>query len=512
MNRRTYSVAMTERLSADAGLHLLRRDHQEDLCFALWYPSQGKTRTTALLHKLILPQAGERRVHGNASFLPHYFERAFGEAMNAHSGLAFLHSHLGPGWQDMSGDDIRAEEGHAGSTLGATGLPLVGLTAGTDGAWSARFWEKTGPKGYTRRWSSNVRVVGRKLSVTWADRLVPPPRFKEELRRTVSSWGEDIQASLARLRIGIVGAGSVGSIVAETLARTGFQHLALIDFDTVERVNLDRLLHAGYEDALMYRSKVATLSRGLRKSATADNFEVDEVEWSVGEEEGFRVALDCDVLFCCVDRPWGRSVLNFVAFAHLIPIVDGGIRVEVDKRRKLKRADWKAHIASPDRRCLECLEQYDPGLVTADREGYFDDPTYISGLPEDHPVRRNENVFAFSLRAASLEVLQMLMMVIAPLGIADAGQQTYHFVPGILDPPRFEFCNAGCPYPALVGRGDTTGLVVTGRHIFAERVRAQRDAVRKSIPWRYRVANSLSKVRHIILRRERRKTPSIRVG
>ena len=133
---RTYSASLSSALHKEANAHLLRPDGQEDLCFALWNPSQGSTRSTALLSELILPQPSERRVHGNASFLPNYFERAVAKAASANSGLAFLHSHPGPGWQDMSGDDIRAEQGHAAAAQGATGLPLVGLTLGTDGAWA----------------------------------------------------------------------------------------------------------------------------------------------------------------------------------------------------------------------------------------------------------------------------------------------------------------------------------------------------------------------------------------
>ena len=488
MTTATYSAAMSRAVHAELAEHLLRQDGQEDLCFGLWYPSRGSNRTTALVQRVILPDDGDRIVHGNASFFPQYFERAIAEAVTAGAGLAFLHSHLGPGWQDMSGDDIVAEEKHAPAAYGATGLPLVGLTLGTDGAWSARFWNRVKPRTYKRHWCTHVRVSGEQLSVTFNDKLVAPAAFKEQLRRTVSSWGQATQNDLARLRVGIVGAGSVGSIVAEALARSGMLRLTLLDFDSVEFVNLDRLLHASHLDAFFHRAKVKSVGRGLRRSATADCFRVDELEYSVAEEAGFRAALDCDILFSCVDRPWGRSVLNFIAYAHLIPVVDGGIQVSV-RSGKLHRADWKAHIASPDRRCLECLGQYNAGLVAAEREGYFDDPRYINGLPEDHPIRRNENVFAFSLSAASFEVLQMLMMLVAPLGVASPGAQIYHFVPGILDEADVRPCEEECPYRGLVAKGDTTGLTVTARHLRAEEERWRRLQTSGRIAIRYRLSD-----------------------
>lgn len=128
------STALPTEIHRTACAHLLRADHQEDLCFALWSPSQGKERSSALIHRLVLPNPGERRVHGNASFEPAYFERVIGEAIRTKSGIAFLHSHLGPGWQGMSPDDVDAERRLAPRVKGATGLPVVGLTLGTDGA------------------------------------------------------------------------------------------------------------------------------------------------------------------------------------------------------------------------------------------------------------------------------------------------------------------------------------------------------------------------------------------
>lgn len=471
-----YSTAMTTAFHNQAINHLIREDGQEDLCFALWYPSQGRDRMTALLHSLVLPNAGDRDVHGNVWFNSQYFERAIGEALSANAGLAFLHSHLGPGWQGMSSDDIAAEEGHAGAVLAATGLPFVGLTIGTDGSWSARFWERIAPRTYARRWCDSVRVVGGQLNITTRPVSHRLRSALRELERTVSAWGEKNQTRLEQLTIGIVGVGSVGTIVAEALARMGVTNIRIMDFDSVEFVNLDRQLHATKRDAQLHRSKVAVLSKALKKSATARDFHIEALERSVVEEQGFRAALDCDVLFSCVDRPWPRSVLNFIAYAHLIPIVDGGISCEpTSNLQGLRRADWRAHVVEPGRRCLECLGQYDPGLVSVERDGYLDDPNYIDRLPKDHPGRRSENVFAFSLAAASLEVLQLLYLVIAPLGLADVGAHMYHFVPGRLDVDN-RSCDEACFYPTLVARGDCSGLGFTGRHARAEQSRLARHS------------------------------------
>jgi hypothetical protein len=481
MIHRTYSVAISADVHAVASRHLLRTDGQEDLCFALWYPSAGRARTSALVPRLVLPHDGDRLVHGNASFLPQYFERAISEASAEGAGLAFMHSHPGGrGWQGMSDDDVRAEHGHAAAALAATSLPLVGLTIAGDGSWSARIWERMRPRVYGRQWCANVRVVGHQLAVTYHEGSVPRPRFRQNLQRTVSAWGEATQADLARLRIGIVGAGSVGALIAEAFARTGIQHVALIDFDAVEMVNLDRLLHATEKDVEAHRAKVAMLADALPRSATAERFQVEPFEFSVCEEEGFRAALDCDLLFSCVDRPWARSVLNFIAYAHLIPVVDGGIAVALTKRRTLRGADWRAHVAASGRRCLACIGQYDPGLVSAEREGYLDNPAYIQRLPEDHPVRRNENVFAFSMATASLQALQALSMVVAPLGIANTGEQMYHFTTGRLDVEQPRGCEDGCPYPQLTARGDRTGLVVTAVHPKAEDARRARASAHKT--------------------------------
>ena len=461
MSRADRSAAMTAEIDRAARAHLLREDRQEDLCFALWRQSLGRSRTTALIERLILPREGERNVHGNASFEPEYLIRALSEAAACGAGLALLHSHpLGRGWQGMSADDVAAEQGNAGAVFGATGFPLVGLTLAGDGTWSARFWERIAPRTYFRNRCATARVVGDQLSVSYLDKLVPPPHASEHQVRTVSAWGEESQAHLVRLRAGVIGAGSVGGMIAEALARTGFEDVLLMDFDVVKKHNLDRLNYATRHD--VGRKKVVALAEYLQQCATAENFRVEALDAAVYEEEAYRAALDCDLLFSCVDRPWGRYVLNLIAYSHLIPVIDGGISARTNRLGKIVAADWRAHVATISRPCLQCLGQYDPGHVQLERDGLLDDPKYIEGLPANHPLKARENVFAFSMSCASMQMLQMLAMVVAPLDRSNPGSQIYHFVGGFMEEPSFALCHPECLFPSLIASGDSCGLVTTG--------------------------------------------------
>jgi molybdopterin/thiamine biosynthesis adenylyltransferase len=471
-----FSTALTAAVDTELNGHLLRSDGQEDLCFATWRPSQGRERLTAVIENILLPEDGERHVHGNASFEPRYFLRALARAARDGAGLALLHSHPGgTGWQRMSQDDFDAERGHAAQALVATGLPLVGMTLAGDGCWSSRIWRKM-DGGHSPGRCESVRVVGQRLRLTYDDHVMPAPAPDGRLVRTVSAWGEQAQADLARLHVGVIGTGSVGSMVAEALARLGIVKITLMDFDSVELHNLDRVLHATRAD--IGKAKARVLQRGLLSSSTAAVPDIRAYELSVVEDEGFRIALDCDFLFSCVDRPWPRAVLNLIAYAHLVSVVDGGILIEASPCG-MRGAHWRAHIAGPGRRCLECLEQYDPGLVQTEREGRLDDSEYIRGLPEDHALRRNENVFPFSMSVASFEVLQFIRMVIAPGGLADVGGDDYQFVLG-RHVREYQACREGCWYPTrFIARGDHVGITVTGRHAAAEAARLARADERR---------------------------------
>lgn len=464
--KKKYSVVMSGAINSRLLHHLIREDEQEDLCFALYNPGSGTERFSGIIDEIIFPQEGERQIHGNVSFNPCYYERVLIIAKQKNKGIAFLHSHPGRGYQGMSNDDIKAETQMAGAVKSVTDLPLLGLTTGNDGTWCARFWFRTISKKrkYKKQWCESVRVLGDKLKLYFNDDLLKPSINEEALMRTISAWGKKTQEDISRIKVVIVGLGSVGSIVAECLARTGFSHFTLIDFDLFEEKNRDRCMNVKRKH--VGKRKVDVIAQAIKENGTAQRIFIRKVPNSIYDEDAFKASLDGDVIFSCVDRPHPRQILNFIAYAYMVPVIDGGILVRTNKiNTKLIGADWKVQTVGYDRPCLECLDQFTAPLAAADKEGLLDDPSYMAGADESlQRMKANENVFAFSLNVASLEVLQLISLLVLPEYLAKVKQQFYHFTLRDFEKDVAVECRDNCFYKAITGCGDNSGVVMYRHH------------------------------------------------
>ena len=470
MNSRTTSVAMTAAIEQDLLNLLVRDDGQEDLCLATYRPSTGETRSSALIRSVIPPENGDRFVHGNATVTADYILRVAEIAQNDECGLVLLHSHPGADrWQFMSGPDRDTESSYAYLVREITGQPLVGMTLSTaNNTWSARHWDVKSVNQVDCNHCANVRVIGDKLAVSWNHTLRPPPPTNGKQIRSVSAWGEQCQSDLARRRILVVGAGSVGLDVIVRLAASGVCHLTIMDFDLVQIHNLDRLIGATPRDARLKRPKAHVAQREAARAATAGNCHIDISDRSICEPDGLNLALDHDVIFSCVDSPWARAVLNAMAYTDLIPVIDGGIRIDTFPDNSMRNAIWRSHVVRPQRPCMSCSRQLDLGEVQLDKQGLLGNPDYIAGSGRAN-LPSNPNVAPLSVNVAGSLLAQYVSFSVSPAGLGDPGPLRYslnsHFLEHLGESTR-----PHCPAEQEEGAGDRR-TDLTGCHAEAVRLR-----------------------------------------
>ena len=456
-----YRVVLREALHRELADHLSsgfrRGGSQEEACLALWRPGDGYNRYTGILGEVILPEDGDRDLHGNVTVQGGYLNRVVDRAVRLNAGVAVLHSHPGPGWQALSAMDQDTESTIVAPFVRETGLPLLGLTMGSDGVWSARFWQPSGAGRFEPAYCTDVRRVGpRGTRCDSPPGAYPPYARRPRLVRTVDSWGLAAQARLVRTHICVVGAGSVGSIVVEALARTGFEEVTIIDEDLVEEKNLDRLIYADRHCVGVLKADLAAAR--ARRVATARKPVVRAVPLSIRTERAYRMAADADVIVCCVDNAEAREVLNHVAYANCLPLIDGGVLVDSEER--LLSAKWRLHLVGPGMRCLRCRGQYTSSDARDERLGLRRRGRYVDPKADDGP-EPGQNTMAFCGMVAAEAMRILVRYAIGEDWWHDADAKTgqwafeHRFVEAETEP--FEHpgrCVASCEFARTrLGRG-----------------------------------------------------------
>jgi hypothetical protein len=443
-----YSVAMTEATNKKLIDFLLRTTEDEEICFALWHPANGKKRKSILINDIIHPKKGDRKRHGNVSAMPQYLDRVKEIARLNKAGLVMIHTHpFGCGHQGVSVPDLHYEQDVLSREIfGYTGLPLVGMTLSGDKIWSARIY----PRPYKIQWCTGVRIVGKNLTIHFNPKLSPSPKPNQKHITTASVWDEKKHADIMRLKIGIIGSGSIGTGVGQITSRIGVGQIHLMDYDIIKTHNLDRLDGVFEED--IGNQKIEVISKILKKAATNENFSCTTSTYSIVEQDGFEEALDCDLLFSCVDRPWPRQVMNHLAYSSLIPVINGGVSFKVSKG-KLVHGVYRTQTVGPSRCCMNCHGAYDNSQVQQDRDGLFDDPKYVERQEKKNgPSRQNIMPFVFSL--SGLETIQFVELVTNLAKIGDLGEQEHNYATGETK-RKYHQCVKNCYYQNITGLGDS---------------------------------------------------------
>lgn len=218
--------------------------------------------------------------------------------------------------------------------------------------------------------------------------------------RTVRALGEAAQAILGDLRVGIVGLGGMGSLVAQQLAHLGVRHFVLIDPECVEATNLNRLVGATRE--VVGERKVAVAARLI--ASVQPNASIDARAGDIRFEADARSLLGLDVVFGCTDSHGSRAILNQLAHQYFLPVIDTGVRIDATNG-KITAVVGRVQLLTPDLPCLICeslldAEQVRRDLLTDNERAR--DP-YIVGAHEPQPA-----VISINGTVASLAVTMLL--------------------------------------------------------------------------------------------------------
>lgn len=125
--------------------------------------------------------------------------------------------------------------------------------------------------------------------------------FEQALVRYISP--EKLER-IQQVKVGIAGAGGLGSNCATALVRTGFRNLRIIDFDVIEGSNLNRQF---YFSGQVGRLKVETLRENLALINPAVNIEALALRVEAGNVAG--LFADCDVVVEAFDRAEYKKLL-----------------------------------------------------------------------------------------------------------------------------------------------------------------------------------------------------------
>lgn len=125
--------------------------------------------------------------------------------------------------------------------------------------------------------------------------------FHEHL---IGKIGREKFDRLRTIRVGIAGAGGLGSNCAAHLVRVGFRSLKLVDFDVVEAGNLDRQFY--FADQVGMR-KVEALRQNLLRIASDLELEIEDRK--IEKDSVGALFSDCAVVAECLDRPEDKSLL-----------------------------------------------------------------------------------------------------------------------------------------------------------------------------------------------------------
>lgn len=148
--------------------------------------------------------------------------------------------------------------------------------------------------------------------------LIDAERYSRQIM--ISYFGEEAQEKLLKAKVVVIGAGGLGSPAIMYLAAAGIGKLTVVDFDTVEKSNLQRqVIHSGrigWNKAESAKEFVESLNPDVKVKVLKEKIEPENV---------VKIIENHDVVVSCPDNFRTRFILNDACRILGIPMVHAAI-------------------------------------------------------------------------------------------------------------------------------------------------------------------------------------------
>lgn len=335
----------------------------EDGCFMLLREGRGITGTRFLASDPFMPPEDAWDEQGRGRLRPsaRYVSAAISRAVSANAGLLFLHSHPDPdfpaGFSPVDEEALVALAETVGPILdGPFGAAVVHPTG-----WIARILDPSVTTDIDR-----VVAVGRALRP-----LDPPTEEVKEVDDPLDARQKDaLGIAHDRLRsskVAVVGAGGLGSPIAEQLVRMGVGQITLIDHDLLDTPsNVRRVFGSTRVDLMATQPprKVDVVGRHLDHLALGNP--IRRVGADIRRESAFRELLDADAVICGTDTHGSRAVINDLGSTYFLPVIDVGVQAGAKKNGDLAALVAEVRVITPVTPCLWCRESISADVIRAE--------------------------------------------------------------------------------------------------------------------------------------------------
>jgi molybdopterin/thiamine biosynthesis adenylyltransferase len=315
--------------------------------------------------------------------------------------LAYLaaHNHGGTTSVEFSDVDLASHE-RGYPTLLALAKRPVGAVVLAEHAAAGDIWFPDG----SRVGLNRTVVVGRKLDVLTSAPTASDPVAAARFHRQSLLFGDTGQAILGGARVAVVGAGGVGMLLVQLLARLGVGHLIVVDPQRVDPTNLSRLPESTRLDAMeqldrdgapeplrrLARRLAASKVRVARRIARRANHDIvfEGIVGDIADDDVARRITSCDFIFLAADTMLARNVVNQIAYQYLIPTLQVGSKPVIEKGTgKVLDVFGVVRTLGTEPGCFSCAELIDPTRLASESLGdpvqaanqrYVDDPEVVA--------------------------------------------------------------------------------------------------------------------------------------